>query len=184
MSKKNIIIIILSFMALVVGICLSVQLYKTNTQLNSANEKIIAIEKDLDESNQKLDECNKELDECKGKLKKAKTTIKDLKSDEYEFIYLGEYKLTYYCDMRFSHICGGSGITATGKPTEVGTTIAVNPNDIPYGSKVYIEGIGFRSADDTGGGIGRKHIDVLVKTHDEALSQTLLKSGVWLLVKK
>lgn len=177
MSKKNIIIIILSFITLVVGICLSIQLYKTNTQLDSANEKIIAIEKDLDES-------NKELDECKDKLKKAKTTIKDLKSDEYEFIYLGEYKLTYYCDERRNHICGGSGVTVTGKPTEVGTTIGVNPNDIPYGSKVYIEGIGFRSADDTGGGIGMKHIDVLVKTHNEALSQTLLRSGVWLLVKK
>ena len=43
---------------------------------------------------------------------------------------------------------------------------------------------GGQPADDTGGGIGMKHIDVLVKTHNEALSQTLLRSGVWLLVKK
>ena len=114
----------------------------------------------------------------------ANQTLEDLKSEEYEFVYLGEYKLTYYCDERYSHICGGSGVTASGRPTTVGSTIGVNPKEIPYGSIVYIEGLGFRSADDTGSGIGNKHIDVLVAGHQEALSQTLLNSDVWVLVKK
>ena len=117
-------------------------------------------------------------------LEQANQTLNDLKSEEYEFVYLGEYKLTYYCDERYSHICGGSGVTASGRPTTVGSTIGVNPKEIPYGSIVYIEGLGFRSADDTGSGIGNKHIDVLVAGHQEALSQTLLNSDVWMLVKK
>ena len=117
-------------------------------------------------------------------LEQVNQTLQDLKSDEYEFVYLGEYKLTYYCDERYNHICGGSGVTASGRPTTVGSTIGVNPKEIPYGSMVYIEGLGFRSADDTGSGIGTKHIDVLVSGHQEALSQTLLKSDVWVLVKK
>lgn len=117
-------------------------------------------------------------------LDQANQTLKDLKSEEYEFVYLGEYKLTYYCDERYNHICGGSGVTASGRPTTVGSTIGVNPKEIPYGSVVYIEGLGFRSADDTGSGIGTKHIDVLVAGHQEALSQTLLNSDVWVLVKK
>lgn len=117
-------------------------------------------------------------------LEQDNQTLQDLKSSEYEFVYLGAYKLTYYCDERYNHICGGSGITASGRPTTVGSTIGVNPKEIPYGSMVYIEGLGFRSADDTGSGIGTKHIDVLVSGHQEALSQTLLKSDVWVLVKK
>lgn len=117
-------------------------------------------------------------------LEKAYQTLNDLKSEEYEFVYLGEYKLTYYCDERYPHICGGSGVTASGRPTTVGSTIGVNPKEIPYGSIVYIEGLGFRSADDTGSGIGTKHIDVLVSGHQEALSQTLLNSDVWVLIKK
>ena len=117
-------------------------------------------------------------------LEQVNQTLQDLKSDEYEFVYLGEYKLTYYCDERYNHICGGSGVTASGRPTTVGSTIGVNPKEIPYGSMVYIEGLGFRSADDTGSGIGTKHIDVLVSGHQEALSQTLLRSDVWVLVKK
>ena len=117
-------------------------------------------------------------------LEEVNQTLQDLKSSEYEFAYLGEYKLTYYCDERYNHICGGSGVTASGRPTTVGSTIGVNPKEIPYGSMVYIEGLGFRSADDTGSGIGTKHIDVLVSGHQEALSQTLLRSDVWVLVKK
>ena len=120
----------------------------------------------------------------RNQLETTNQTLQDLKSNEYEFVYLGEYKLTYYCDERYNHICGGSGVTASGRPTTVGSTIGVNPKEIPYGSMVYIEGLGFRSADDTGSGIGTKHIDVLVSGHQEALSQTLLKSDVWVLVKK
>ena len=120
----------------------------------------------------------------RNELEQVKQTLDDLKSTEYEFVYLGEYKLTYYCDERYPHICGGSGVTASGRPTTVGSTIGVNPAEIPYGSVVYIEGLGFRSADDTGSGIGNKHIDVLVSGHQEALSQTLLNSDVWVLVKK
>lgn len=115
---------------------------------------------------------------------RLKQEIEDLKSPGVEFMYLGSYKITYYCDERRDHICGGSGVTASGAPTDVGTTIAVDPSVIPYGTEVYIDGIGYRTAQDRGGAVNGNHIDVLVKTHDEALSKSVTYNDVWAVIKK
>lgn len=112
------------------------------------------------------------------------TTINALKNEEYKFIYLGDFKITHYCTEQHEHICGnGDGLTATGKTVTPGTTIAVDPSVIPYGSKVYIDGYGWRSAQDCGGAVKGKHIDMAVSTHSEAMSYGIKNKGVWLLVK-
>lgn len=54
----------------------------------------------------------------------------------------------------------GYGITASGKQATEGRTVAVDPNLIPIGSQVYIEGIGFRTAEDTGSAVKGEHIDL------------------------
>jgi uncharacterized protein YabE (DUF348 family) len=54
----------------------------------------------------------------------------------------------------------GYGQTATGTTVTEGRTIAVDPGVIPLGWWVYIEGIGYRRAEDTGGAINGKKIDV------------------------
>ena len=91
--------------------------------------------------------------------------------------YQGVYKITYYCPCK--KCCGknpwdkGYGITATGTVATEGRTIGVNPKLIPYGSQVYIEGLGWFVAEDTGGGLKGKHIDVFMASHERAL-----KAGV------
>ncbi|RKP45459.1 DUF348 domain-containing protein [Cohnella endophytica] len=54
----------------------------------------------------------------------------------------------------------GYGITFSGSVVKEGRTIAVDPRVIPIGWWVYIEGIGFRRAEDTGSAIKGKKIDV------------------------
>lgn len=65
----------------------------------------------------------------------------------------------------------GDGITATGlKPVRNPSglsTVAVDPNVIPLGSKVYVEGYGYALASDTGGDIKGMRIDVFMNSKDD-----------------
>lgn len=49
---------------------------------------------------------------------------------------------------------------------------------------MYIEGYGWYTADDCGGAVNGKHIDIAVETHEEALSKGVKNGGVWILVQK
>ncbi|MBM7703822.1 3D domain-containing protein [Metabacillus iocasae] len=67
---------------------------------------------------------------------------------------------------------GCSGTTATGidlkaNPNE--KVIAVDPNVIPLGSKVYVDGYGYATAADTGGAIKGNKIDVFIPSKQEAI---------------
>lgn len=74
--------------------------------------------------------------------------------------------VTYYCDCE---ICTGQYTsTKTGTTPIAGYTIAVDPKYIPLGSRVYIENIGWRIAEDVGGAVKGNHIDVFTATHEEA----------------
>jgi 3D (Asp-Asp-Asp) domain-containing protein len=67
---------------------------------------------------------------------------------------------------------GCSGTTATGvnlKENPDQKVIAVDPNVIPLGSKVYVEGYGYATAEDTGGAIQGNKIDVFIPSEDEAM---------------
>lgn len=127
---------------------------------------------------------NDELNYKNAQLGDAIITINNLKKDSYELVYVGDFRITYYCDERYDHICGGNGITASGKPTEVGVTAAADWSVLPEGSKIYIQNVGWREVQDIGGGVNGKHVDVLVHSHQEALNLGTSTEGVWILVEK
>lgn len=81
--------------------------------------------------------------------------------------YLGNFRISYYTCSSAEN--GGWNVTSTGhKLTDVvGTCIAVDPRVIPYGTKVYIENVGYRVAMDCGGAIKGNKIDVLVRNKNE-----------------
>ena len=61
-----------------------------------------------------------------------------------------------------------NGKTSIGRKPVVGRTIAVDPKVIPYGSRVFIPGFGWRVAEDTGAQIKGNRIDVLVENEEKA----------------
>jgi len=76
--------------------------------------------------------------------------------------------------------CGKKdGITSTGTHATVGRTIAVDPKIIPYGTRVYIEGIGYRTAEDCGGAIKGNEIDLLMATHGECRGFGIQQIKIW-----
>ncbi|MFB5679140.1 ubiquitin-like domain-containing protein [Paenibacillus terreus] len=60
--------------------------------------------------------------------------------------------------------------TSSGTRVTEGRTIAVDPDVIPIGWWVYIEGLGFRRAEDTGGAIKGNKIDVYYESLNKALN--------------
>ena len=63
----------------------------------------------------------------------------------------------------------GYGVTASGRIALPQHTVAVDPNLIPLGTLVYIDGIGYRVAEDVGGAIKGQHIDLYFPSDGDAL---------------
>lgn len=94
-------------------------------------------------------------------------------------ISLGEFTITHYCscpiccnEWAYGRPVDENGqevvLTASGARAEAGKTIAVDPEVIPYGTEVIINGQAY-IAQDTGGAIQGNRIDVYCSSHEEAL---------------
>ena len=79
-----------------------------------------------------------------------------------------EYVITAYCHC--SKCCGKSdGITASGDKAVEGITVAMDKS-IPFGTKIYIDGVGERIVQDRGGAITGNRIDLYFDSHQDALN--------------
>lgn len=95
--------------------------------------------------------------------------------------YAGKFTATFYCPCE---ICVGKKKqvkTATGNIPHANRTIAVDSSIIPMHSIVYIKGLGFFVAEDTGGAIKGNRIDVYVNNHEQALKLGKKKVDVYIL---
>ena len=94
--------------------------------------------------------------------------------------YLGNFKCTAYCAC---DICCGpwaDGIVYTGGYATEGQTIAVDPDIIPLGSVVEINGQRY-IAEDIGGAIQENRIDIFFCSHDDALQYGVKCQDVYLI---
>ena len=112
----------------------------------------------------------------------ADREARQAQAEAYEAIgayeYIGECTVTYYCCEPYAHVCGdGDGLTATGLPVTPGV-VAVDPEVIPLGSTVIIDGQAYLAAD-TGGAVRGNHVDIAVDTHQEALELGTRTAEVW-----
>ena len=86
---------------------------------------------------------------------------------------LGVFKVTAYCPC--AKCCGEwtdsakTKITSIGAGAYEGVTIAVDPKEIPYGTKLYGAEFGVRIATDCGGAIKGKRLDLYFSSHEKAL---------------
>lgn len=75
---------------------------------------------------------------------------------------------------------GGNGLkTATGVTCRQGRTVAVDPKVIPYGTYLWIEGVGMRVAEDCGGFTGNV-LDLYFKTESQCWDWGKRTREVWI----
>ena len=107
----------------------------------------------------------------RAKLVEAESREKKILAGPITADYIGEFHCTAYCTEKRPHICGtGDGITASGQPVQAGVSVATTDHDLlPYGTVLYIEGVGVRIVQDTGA-FPKDQLDVAVETHEDALN--------------
>lgn len=89
--------------------------------------------------------------------------------------YIGECTITAYCPCE--ECCGrwADGVTATGLPAGPGV-VAVDPEVIPLGSTVIIDGQRYLAADT---GVMGKHVDVCLPDHEDTVAHGVRIAEVW-----
>ena len=86
----------------------------------------------------------------------------------------GEFRIYHYCSCEFC--CSKSdGITATGTLATEGRTVAVDPDVIPLGSEVLINGVVY-IAEDTG--VHGNTIDLFINNHAQAAAMGTYTTSV------
>ena len=127
-------------------------------------EEVIASSEEVSEPGVETAEANTEIEE-----EKTETTEKDVNETTTEEVQGKTFAVE---STAYTAGCSGcSGITATGinlNNDPYAKVIAVDPNVIPLGTQVYVEGYGNAVAGDTGGAIKGNKIDIHLPTKDEA----------------
>lgn len=93
--------------------------------------------------------------------------------------FLGMFRVTAYCPC--SKCCGewADGNTYTGTKATANRTIAVDPDVIPLGTKVEIDGREY-IAEDIGGAVDGERVDIFFNSHEEALEWGVQYHGVFI----
>src|SRR5690625_4562303 len=135
------------------------------TKLNN-KEHITLIEKEVEEESIKKEVKQevKEKTQTNNNKQQEEKIVQTNKENDGETMYVTATAYTANCD-------GCTGITYTGinlKDNPNQKVIAVDPNVIPLGSKVWVEGYGTAIAADTGGAIKGNRIDVFVANEADA----------------
>lgn len=96
---------------------------------------------------------------------KKKAEEEKKRQEQADGVCLGTFRLSYYTGAADE----GGNITALGTPVSPWYTVAVDPNVIPLGSKIRIEGYsGIFYCADTGSAIKNNRLDVAVSSKSEA----------------
>lgn len=171
--RTLILVIIMFIISITTIICLGRVIYKTTMEVESLKEQLgeskeyeLKLEKEIElliENNAILLDKHNELE---SKLERSKSQSKVTRGSSKSTL---EFVATAYCPCE---ICCGKwsgGNTKSGTIPKEGRTIAVDPNVIPLGSKVIVNGTSY-IAEDTGSAIKGNMVDIFFNNHQEALN--------------
>lgn len=160
------VIVFLTSMTIKQKIIFKKEYEKNETEINRLKElvadyKEISLDRDIQISN----------------LQKDIDALKDNKAK-----YIGQFKISYYCACE--KCCGKTdGITASGVKVQEGVTIAADTSILPFGTKVFIQGVGNRIVQDRGSSIKGNKIDVYVTSHNSIPKVGVHNSDVWMVIE-
>lgn len=142
-----------------------------------------AQQKEIDEQKETIVEQKRLIQEHNSQKQEQEAPKREETQDTQEptMQSLGVFELTAYCPCSQCS-SSWSRTTATGTTATAGRTIGVNPDIIPYGTHVMINGHEY-IAEDTGGAMREKPylIDVFMESHEEALIFGRQKAEVFIL---
>lgn len=143
-------------------------------------EREQALRAELQHAEEVRDQAVRELGELANTIALDKQARRE-QAEAYEALgayqYIGECTITAYCPC--AECCGrwADGVTASGLPAGPGI-VAVDPDVIPLGSTVIIDGLKYLAAD-TGSGVTGNHIDVCLASHWEIVEHGVRTAEVW-----
>lgn len=135
----------------------------SNANILMFNQVLKEQQLNLKEQQLSLKEQQLSLKEQQDKLKKEEKEQEAKKQEEVKKGWTHEFHVTAYCGC-YSCSEGYGTQTSTGVTAEAGRTIAVDPDVVPYGSKVQINGHTY-VAEDCGGAINGYEIDIYMDEH-------------------
>lgn len=169
-------------LGLVVLACFIIYHFCTVKQLretiSTVNSEVDTLQAKLDRSISDMEEMRDERDRLLVKVDEMRDSVTNIMEgnlSEAEGWVVRRFRLTGYAPFdNKSGMChdGDPTTTASGSYPKAGRTIAVDPKVIPLGTQVWVEGHGWRVAEDTGGLIKGDRIDIMVDTYEEALEVT------------
>ena len=109
----------------------------------------------------------------------VRTSVEDEEPQEPELVSIGTFTVYAYCPCE--KCCGqwSGGPTASGVMPEEGRTVAADWNVLPAGTEIYIDGVGWRTVEDTGSGINGHTLDLYMDSHQDALEWGLQEVEVF-----
>ena len=149
-NKKNVVITSLMIL-LIVSIT-------TNFRFKALLDNQSAL---TEKSNARNERLSNTIDELGEKINQLEVENFELK----KWTSLGKFKITNYCSCQD---CSGEWgtLTKTGTKARENHTVAVDPNIIPLGSIIRIDGVEY-IAEDIGSAVKGRVIDVYVKDHEK-----------------
>ncbi|MGG0288402.1 LysM peptidoglycan-binding domain-containing protein [Peribacillus butanolivorans] len=137
--------------------------------IHPKQELVIKPGTNKDEAASVKPEQNSEQAAPANKSEREKTTSKSQATNQSDI----EKEITVRATAYTADCQGCSGTTATGidlKANPDAKVVAVDPSVIPLGSKVYVEGYGYATAEDTGSAIKGNRVDIFIPNEQDALN--------------